>query len=282
MSIDTPPPTLWSIARRPRWIGALVLALALAAGFAALGQWQLERGIASAIVIERDTETVQPLADVTSPQEPTNTVADGQRVSVDGAFAPNSWIVLSGRSDGTGSSDSDGAWVVGRFVTDVSGTPASVAVAVGWAATPSEAASVADSLDDPSAGDQLAVATTIIGRYLPGEPPQLDDFENGELSSVSLPALVNLWPGDVQQVYGGYVVPDASVDGLDPIEALLPTSEVQLNWLNIFYAVEWVVFAGFAIYMWFRLVKDAWERETDPDDSGVFDDAESFSPTSVN
>ena len=273
---------MWTIARRPRWIGALVFALALAAGFAALGQWQLERGMASAIVIERDTETVQPLADITSPQLPTNTVADGQRVSVDGAFAPDSWIVLSGRSDGTGSSDTDGAWVVGRFVTDVSGTPASVAVAVGWAATPAQAASVLDSLDNPLAGDRLVGATTIIGRYLPGEPPQLDDFENGELSSLSLPALVNLWPGDIQEVYGGYVVPDFSVDGLEPIEALLPTNEVQLNWLNIFYAVEWIVFAGFAIYMWFRLVKDAWERETDPDDSDVFDDAESFSPTPVN
>ncbi|MEN9620072.1 MAG: hypothetical protein RL499_265, partial [Actinomycetota bacterium] len=32
-------PDFWQVARRPRWIGALLLALAVAAGFAALGQW---------------------------------------------------------------------------------------------------------------------------------------------------------------------------------------------------------------------------------------------------
>jgi surfeit locus 1 family protein len=36
---------------------------------------------------------------------------------------------------------------------------------------------------------------------------------------------------------------------------------VALNWLNIFYAVEWVIFAGFAIFLWYRLARDAWERE---------------------
>jgi hypothetical protein len=36
---------------------------------------------------------------------------------------------------------------------------------------------------------------------------------------------------------------------------------VALNWLNVFYAVEWVVFAGFAIFLWYRLVRDAVERE---------------------
>ena len=36
-----------------------------------------------------------------------------------------------------------------------------------------------------------------------------------------------------------------------------------MNWLNVFYALEWVVFAGFAVFLWFRLVKDAVEREKD-------------------
>ena len=42
-----------------------------------------------------------------------------------------------------------------------------------------------------------------------------------------------------------------------------PEQSVELNWLNIFYAVEWVVFAGFAVYLWYRLVRDAVERERD-------------------
>jgi hypothetical protein len=38
-------------------------------------------------------------------------------------------------------------------------------------------------------------------------------------------------------------------------------NDVSLNWLNVFYAIEWALFAGFAIYLWYRLVKDAFERE---------------------
>ena len=49
--------------------------------------------------------------------------------------------------------------------------------------------------------------------------------------------------------------------GWTPIDSPPPSSEVELNWLNLFYAAEWVVFAGFAIFLWYRLVKDAWERE---------------------
>ena len=36
---------MWSVARRPRWIAALILALGVAAGFAALGQWQVGRAV---------------------------------------------------------------------------------------------------------------------------------------------------------------------------------------------------------------------------------------------
>ena len=36
---------------------------------------------------------------------------------------------------------------------------------------------------------------------------------------------------------------------------------MQLNWLNIFYAAEWAVFAIFAIVIWYRTVRDAWTRE---------------------
>ena len=43
---------------------------------------------------------------------------------------------------------------------------------------------------------------------------------------------------------------------------------MELNWLNVFYAVEWVVFAGFAVFLWYRLVRDAVERERDEAEAG--------------
>ncbi len=80
---------------------------------------------------------------------------------------------------------------------------------------------------------------------------------------MSVSWLVNEWPDfDANaDVYGGYVVTSAPPTGLDAIVSPAPDNSVQLNWLNLFYAVEWVVFAGFAIYLWYRLVHDAWERE---------------------
>jgi hypothetical protein len=34
-----------------------------------------------------------------------------------------------------------------------------------------------------------------------------------------------------------------------------------INWLTLFYAAEWVLFAGFAIFLWGRTVKDALDKE---------------------
>ena len=48
----------------------------------------------------------------------------------------------------------------------------------------------------------------------------------------------------------------------------------QINWLNLFYSVEWVVFAGFALYIWWRLVADDHRRDLEEDlpDENVPDD----------
>lgn len=240
---------MWSVARRPKWIGMLVLALAVAAAFAALGQWQLARSVASGTVVERDTETVKPLVGVADPQEPIPEVATGQLVSASGEFIGTDYSVLSDRLNG----GTSGYWVIGRFQVDDGETDAALAVALGWAPTEVDATSVLQSL---SGG-----RSSIEGRYLAPDSPQETDFENGERSAMSPAALVNTWSDFDGDVYGGYLVSSMPTPGLELIDSPVPSSEVSLNWLNIFYAAEWVVFAGFAIFMWYRLVKDAWERE---------------------
>ena len=78
---------------------------------------------------------------------------------------------------------------------------------------------------------------------------------------MSVAALINLWADPPQSVYGGYVILGEPTGDLETIDSPVPSSEVTLNWLNLFYALEWVLFAGFAVFLWWRLVKDAWERE---------------------
>ena len=110
------------------------------------------------------------------------------------------------------------------------------------------------------------LARTGWGGYLPSEDPQASDFENGVRSSVAVSDLINLWaePGPV---YGGFIVLAEPYVGLDPIRADAPARDAALNLLNVFYAIEWALFAGFAIYLWYRLVRDAVERAADPDDA---------------
>jgi surfeit locus 1 family protein len=249
--------TVWTVARRPRWIGALALALVVAAGFAGLSQWQLARAVATGTVIERDTETALPLKDVAKPQAAVTDRANAQMVTATGSWNPGDYSIVSDRLN-TGTA---GYWVVGHFSAGLdSGTAAGLAVAVGWSADRAGAASALKALE---AQANLAVVP-VEGRYIPPEGPQDSDFEHGKLSTMTPGAFLNTWKTpDAAGVYGGYLTSAEPAAGLMRIDSPKPSSDVEVNLLNIFYAVEWVVFAGFAIFLWYRLVRDAWEREQD-------------------
>jgi surfeit locus 1 family protein len=246
--------------RRPRWIAALVLALAIAAIFAGLGQWQLERAVSSGQVDDRPTETVQPLQSVATPQQPVLAVEAAQRVSTSGVFEPADYGILADRlNDGE-----SGYWVIGHLAVDEPGEPA-LAVALGWAPDRETAVAVRDALADrPRASEPVDVD----GRYVDPDAPSVDDAESSDggsydLTTMSPAAFVNIWTAltDSTDVYGGYVISSTAPEGLDVIDAPEPDRSVELNWLNIFYAAEWVIFAGFAVFLWYRLARDAWERE---------------------
>jgi surfeit locus 1 family protein len=72
---------MWAVARRPRWIALLVLALVLAAVFAFLGKWQLERSIENGKPLPATTETRKVLSDVSKPERGVGDSLAGQRVS---------------------------------------------------------------------------------------------------------------------------------------------------------------------------------------------------------
>jgi surfeit locus 1 family protein len=242
--------------RRPRWIAALLLALAVAAAFALLGQWQLERAISTGQVVERTTETVQPLTDTVSPDGPTEQVAEGQLVDTTGSFVPGDEQIITGRLN----AGESGYWVVSHFVT---AEGASIAVARGWTADADQADAVRERL-----ATEMSIASLqpLTGRFLSSEAPAVpdEDADPHTMTTVSTAALINLWANwDDQSVYQGYIVDSVAPDGLTLIDSPEPEVEVPLNWLNIFYALEWVVFAGFAVFLWYRLVRDAWERETE-------------------
>ncbi|WP_158865544.1 SURF1 family cytochrome oxidase biogenesis protein [Leifsonia sp. AG29] len=240
---------------RPRWIGALLLALALAAGFAALGQWQLERAIESGKAVETPSETVLPLESVAKPGGPITDRAVGQLVTFTASFVPGDYQLLHDRLN----QGRSGWWVVGHATVQGTNGPVALAVARGWAPDEAAAKAAVARLDAGPTED-----AKLVGRILPDEQPEVPtDKKHPQLMrTLGVGALYNLWTAvDGVDVYNAYVVERGAPAGLTAIYSPPPIAQTELNWLNIFYAAEWIVFAGFAIFFWYRLVKDAKEKE---------------------
>lgn len=259
------PPTLREVMLRPRWIGMLLLCLVVAGVFAWLGQWQLARAIAVDPPPPGATEEVRPLADVAQPGEYLPEPLVGQRVEATGSFVPGDFLVVESRfNDGV-----EGYWVTGQLRLDAD-EPTSVAVALGWAATEEEAAVAVERLEKEASGPPSTVEVT--GRLISdeGPVPPRDDVDPQTMTRMSPAALLGRWH-DVEEldVYRPYLASTEPFGGLTAISSPAPAEQSTVNWLNIFYAAEWAVFAGFAFYLWYRLARDAWEKELeDLEDDG--------------
>ncbi|RFC73177.1 SURF1 family protein [Streptomyces sp. AcE210] len=101
----------------------------------------------------------------------------------------------------------------------------------------------------------------------------------GQLGAISAASLVNLVPYDV---YDAWVTLDKADSGMTAVPATAPQgSGLDLKaFQNLGYTGEWFVFAGFVIFMWFRLLRREAEFERDaalgltgPDATGTAPDA---------
>lgn len=238
--------TLFSV----KWLAMLVLALVVAGAFAALGKWQLDRAYrATPDPEEAPTESISKLQDVVEPGSLLKDTAVGQKVTAEGSFASGDFIVVTDRTQ----SGDLGYWVTGHFVLD---DGSSIAVALGWAASRDAADAVAERLNTEGTD-----AAQIDGRVVSTEAPELDEDRPREVTTMAVPWLLNLWDTADGPIYDVYVLSSDAPAGLEQIVAPPPEQKAEVNWLNIFYAIEWVVFAGFAVFLWYRLGKDAWEKE---------------------
>ena len=186
----------------------------------------------------------------------TENLAD-RRVTATVKFLPKTCAVIDNRrqlvEDGT---TKPGYWVI-TDSTDTLG--AHLYVAHGYA---EQLASAKQVCADLSKQDTAPVFQPIIGRYEPTEEPS-PSLSGRHFESFSIPQLINVQQSKPVSVYGGFVVMDSS--GIDPrIAPILigvKTSDAQVNLLNAFYAIEWAIFAGFALFLWYRLIQDERDRE---------------------
>jgi surfeit locus 1 family protein len=134
-------------------------------------------------------------------------------------------------------------------------------VAIGWAADRETADAAVEQLESAADGSEVEVGGRIISDEGPSVPPR---SEPDRMDRMSTAALLSRWHDiDRLDVYRPYLASITATAGLADISSPAPEEQSPVNWLNIFYAVEWAIFAGFAFYLWYRLAKDAWEREVE-------------------
>nr|WP_218847161.1 SURF1 family protein [Psychromicrobium silvestre] len=260
-------------ALKPRWIAALLFALLVSTVFVLLSQWQFSRSTQSVEQPKVTTEELKPLTSLLTPGESMPASSADHLVTFTGHFDASKQVLVKNRlQDGV-----SGYWVVTAFVVDgspaIKGVPASrvtvIPVARGWLADPGQVTA-------PPSGP-----LTVTGRLLPTEAPVLDKkLASGQVAALATAELINIWQVNSYQGFvasftetgpSGDVGAHAVAGQLKGIVVGPQPAEQTVNWLNIFYAVEWVVFAGFSVFMWWRLVADDYRRQNEPE---FYDDTE--------
>jgi cytochrome oxidase assembly protein ShyY1 len=249
------------VARQPRMIGLLLVFVLAAVVCGRLGAWQIDRAYERAELAAQQeaAEAVSAgpawLGGVLAPQESFPGELVGREVRVSGEFEPSGSLLVPGRAleartgylvltpfrvsdDGTG----------GESWSDLSGAPV-LAVVQGWVDEPAGAESLT-----PPQGEVTLTGWLQAGESTSGSAA----VEDGRTEQIALSALVNEWGGPI---YTGYLVategPGSPDDGG---VAALPRPTIDggsgANLQNLFYALQWWLFGGFAVLLWIRLVRD--------------------------
>lgn len=238
-------------ALKPRWLGLLAALVVVVAACIQLGLWQLhvaqDKGLADAL---RKAHEARPVAidSVVRPHQPFPNDQSSRAVIATGEYAAaDQFLVGPRRLEGH-----SGFWVVTPLVVQETG--ARLAVVRGFVADPTRPV-------EPPTG-----SVTVEGSLAPGESPAdpptgAPAWPQEARGSIDLSVLVNEWSGDL---YNAFVFAQAERTAagaaVTPPEGLerVPPPEVTggLKWRNAAYAVQWWVFAGFAVFMWFRMVRE--------------------------
>lgn len=245
-------------ALKPRWLALLALVLLAASIMAWLGQWQLDRA--------RENGGDQQKQEQARPPTPLDQVMHARQtfpgraaklpVSASGTWDGDHQLLVADRR-ATTSMEGDTAGPRGFWVLTPLRLPDGSAVAVvrGWV----------PSADDPAAARSAVPdgQVSVTGLLLPSEPP--DDahvpgrgtgLPAGQTDLVDVTQLIKVWP---HPLLTGFIL----LGGQTPAASGVPTRLVALQagdsamaLQNVSYAIQWFLFAGFGMYIWWRLVRE--------------------------
>jgi cytochrome oxidase assembly protein ShyY1 len=226
---------IWS----PRLWGAHLLALVLLAATIGLGLWQLGTWRDHRTDRQHDAtkSAARPLTDVMGPDDPFPGLMTGHPVTLSGTWVPGGTVYVSGREHG-------GYWVVTPVAVGGPGEPA-MPVVRGW-------------VRDPGDAPQPPTGSVALTGWL--QPPEgSDDVGDDDPTDDVLPQLriADLIQHVDQDLYGAYVVDREPADGMRRAAlAQLPGAGTFTGLRNFLYGLEWWVFGGFVVYIWWKHVQE--------------------------
>lgn len=233
----------------------MAIALAVAAICALLAQWQLGRSVEAPLhdaAANRVAAAAAPtLSKLIQPGEDPAQDAVGTMVKANLTYLTGQvWVVANRvQQDGT-----PGYWVIAA-ATDGTGQ---VVLPLGFTKNLQQAQQARATFASATPVKPFATSA----RLAPSEAPM--EFDGQVLQSLSLGQLANLVsPSQTIAAYPLFLlVTKHQVTGLQDITVTTMTQS-QINWLSAFYALEWTLFCGFSVFLWWRLVRDAQIRETE-------------------
>nr|WP_202516430.1 SURF1 family protein [Streptomyces sp. SID161] len=238
----------------PRWWGINVFVLLAIPFCVFMGSWQLSRFEGRVQDHRAATEQAASVRDeAASPLRgmlPVDKSTAGRRVTVGGRYGEQ--LLVPGRE----LDDRRGFYVLTLLRTD---SGKALPVVRGWLPGTADAARA----PAPPAGE-----VTVTGALQASETPgdngvsAQGGLPAGQTAAISPASLVNLVP---YRLYDAWVTLDKADAGMKAVPASAPSGTgLDLKaFQNLGYTGEWFVFAGFVVFMWFRLLRREVEFQRD-------------------
>ncbi|WP_189491377.1 SURF1 family protein [Streptomyces antnestii] len=238
----------------PRWWGINVFVVLAIPFCVFMGSWQLGR-FEDRVQGHKDASAQSTANEKAAPRPldsllPVDQKTSGKRATATGHYGRQ--LLVPGRElDGR-----TGFYVVTLLRTDGSAGPGggdgkALPVVRGWMPG---AASAAKAPAAPKG--EVTVTGALQASESPGSngASAAGGLPTGQLGAISAASLVNLVPYDV---YDAWITLDTADAGMTAVPATAPQgSGLDLKaFQNLGYTGEWFVFAGFVVFMWFRLLR---------------------------
>jgi surfeit locus 1 family protein len=223
---------------KPHFLGLLALVILVMVSFTYAGLWQW--GVAQSSGSAMDSSISRPIAPLSQVLQPAQAFTAGdslRRITFSGTYDGADQVLVSGRVLGQQS----GYWVVTPVL--VTGTGTMMPVVRGFVSS--------------TAGvPRVSGRVTITGVLAPSEQPA-SIAADGTQTTVDVATLLDRWGGSVYAGFTFMTSEQPSVTGA-PVLTFVPPKPATagFNLLNAGYALQWWVFAGFALFMWFKMVRD--------------------------